>query len=246
MSRKSVVLAVDDDATTQTFIYHALSTINVETHFAAHCQEFYCKQRNLSPDLYLIDVELPDGDGFDLTKSIVGNGRAPIIFFTVHAGWDLRLRALELGAVEFLEKPVHPIELQLRVKNLLSAFGADVDHGTKVEASAVPAARQRRFGLWSLDLQRRSLVDQKGGRIGLTGSEYELMAALTAAAHRTVSREELAEQLGPRSAARHNLRIVDVLVWRLRKKLGDTAAEPRYIVTVPSRGYVFAEAVWEQ
>ena len=243
MIQRPSILAVDDDPTARAFISHALSALPVDLTMTSNCKEFVRANSGMSADLFLIDVELPDGDGFGLAEALRRTSGKPVVFFSIHGDQSYRFRALELGAIEYLSKPIHPRELSLRVQNLLTSLGHRPGDAS-VPASGDPfAPAVRRFGDFSFDLVRRCVFDGAGNRLDLTASEFEVLDLLTAQPRRIVSREVIADRLGPGSAARYNARIVDVLIWRLRKKLGGGAARDRYIATVPSRGYVFTEAV---
>jgi DNA-binding response OmpR family regulator len=237
VERRTDILAVDDDRTVRTFLTQALAPLPATIHLASTCREFREMAERLDPSLYLIDVELPDGDGFELADGVRAEAEGPVIFFSAYPQEDYRLRALELGAVDYLAKPIHPRELTLRVRNLLGELARHRGERGR------PAAALRRFGTFTLDVRQRRLLGAGGEDLGLTGSEYEVLACLTAQPYRVVTREEITEQLGPQSAARHNPRIVDILIWRLRRKLQDNGGSGQLIVTVPSRGYTFAEDV---
>lgn len=234
---KPCVLAVDDDPTARAFLSGTLGGLPVSLQLASSCREFAELAGSVEPSLCLIDVELPDGDGFHLADTLLKNSGTPFVFLTVHARDGHRLRGLELGAVDYLAKPIHPRELALRVQNLLARLA----HNRERRTAAVVA---RRFAGLRLDLSRRRLLGGDGRDLGLTASEFEALALLTARPRLVVTRQEIAERLGPQSAARHNARIVDILVWRLRRKLSrEGAGLDEAIVTAPSRGYVFAEDV---
>ena len=244
MEHRPDILAVDDDRTARTFLAQTFAFLPVTLHLASCCREFGEMMSRVDPRLYMIDVELPDGDGFSLAELLRRRSNGPIVFFSVHAQESYRLRALELGAVEYLQKPIHPHELALRVRNLLAELGGGRERGLPHPS---PAPR-RRFGTVSLDLRRRRLLDDGGDDLGLTASEFEALALLTERPHAVVTRQEIARQFGPQSAAHHNVRIVDILIWRLRRKLAGRAGPREMIATVPSRGYMFVENVapaWE-
>lgn len=244
MQPKPSILAVDDDATARTFLSQALpSALPVELHLASSCHEFGEMMGTVEPSLCLIDVELPDGDGFALAEMLRRKSAAPIVFLTAHADEARRLRGLELGAVEYLAKPIHPRELTLRIRNLLAKIAHPLGNQTVIPPPQPPSVRIRRFGRWRLDLMRRCLIDTEGRDHSLTASEFEVLALLTAKPHVVVTRQDIARHLGPQSAARHNARIVDILVWRLRKKLRDPSQKGDAIATVPSRGYMLVEDV---
>jgi DNA-binding response OmpR family regulator len=245
VEQNPVILAVDDDPTARILISSALSALSDQVYVTESCREFRDLTTALASDLFIIDVELPDGDGFDLAQSVRRETESPIIFFTVHGDQDNRFRGLELGAIDYLSKPVHPRELSLRVRNLLSIVRPPQSHGASIAGPcrAEAAGTIRNLGGLAFDLARRTVAREDGETLRLTASEFEVMALLTEQPQRVVSREEIADRLGPRSAARHNARIVDVLIWRLRKKLEAFCGGGQIIATVPLRGYVLTEVV---
>lgn len=243
VEKAPVILAVDDDPTARLLISGALAALSDQVHVTGSCREFCDMTASVASDLFIIDVELPDGDGFDLAQTMRGKRDAPIIFFSVHCEQNLRFRGLELGAVDYLSKPIHPRELLLRVRNLLSIAKPSFRCESAGKEGEAAADGLRRFAGLAFDVARRTIVRQDGRAIGLTASEFEVLALLSEPPQRVISREEIAERLGPRSAARHNARIVDVLIWRLRKKLEQFSGVGRIIATVPLRGYVLAEVV---
>lgn len=170
------------------------------------------------PDLVLLDLTLPDGDGLDLARSLVGRG-VPVLVVTCRPGDQLR--ALELGADDFVCKPYDPRELLARIRNLLRRCGRP----------SQPLA----MGAYRLDPQGRRLLDPDGAEVALTRGEFDLLEALCAARGRVLSRGYLADVLNPEGDG--GGRSVDVLVSRLRRKLADDPRRPGLLQTVPGVGY---------
>jgi two-component system, OmpR family, response regulator len=236
------ILAVDDDPTARLFIALTLSPLAVDVYVTATCREFRAMSDSMAADLYLIDIELPDGDGFLMAEALRARCATPMIFLSVHGDDGHRLRALELGAMEYLSKPIHPREFSLRIQNILTSLrGHGAGAAIAATASQPTPPLIRRFRGLTLDVSRRRLTDDGGRDMGLTAAEFEVLALLTGEPQRVVTRAQFAQRLGPQSAARYNTRIVDILVWRLRKKLQRVSGLGQFIATVPSRGYMFVE-----
>jgi two-component system, OmpR family, response regulator len=175
-------------------------------------------------DAAILDVMLPEMDGFELCRTIRKDSDVPIIMLTARGDVMDRVVGLELGADDYLPKPFEPRELLARVQTILRRVPA-----------AASAARQLRFEGLEIDLDRRS-VTRNGETIELTSTEFELLALLAAAPHKVFSRDDILEKLRGRSAEDIHSRAVDILVSRLRRKL-----EPLDCIhTLRNAGYTFA------
>jgi two-component system, OmpR family, response regulator len=177
-------------------------------------------------DAAILDVMLPEMDGFELCRTIRKESALPIIMLTARGDVMDRVVGLELGADDYLPKPFEPRELLARVQTILRRV---------VPGAASGATRQLRFEGVEIDLDRRS-VQRQGEAIELTSTEFELLALLAAAPHKVFSRDDILEKLRGRSAEDIHSRAVDILVSRLRRKL-----EPLDCIhTLRNAGYTFA------
>ncbi len=175
-------------------------------------------------DAAILDVMLPEMDGFELCRTIRKTSELPIIMLTARGDVMDRGVGLELGADDYLPKPFEPRELLARVQTILRRVPAGAN-----------AARQLRFEGIEIDLDRRSVM-RNGETIELTSTEFELLALLAAAPHKVFSRDDILEKLRGRSAEDIHSRAVDILVSRLRRKL-----EPLDCIhTLRNAGYTFA------
>ncbi len=173
-----------------------------------------------TPDLVLLDLNLPDGDGLELARELLLQ-HLPVIIVTSR-GED-RIPALELGADDCLDKPYQPRELLARVHNVLR----------RSRESSLPTLR---CGTYYLEPEGRRLLDEQGVEVALTRGEFDLLAALVAARGRIVSRANLSELVSP-SGDGGSSRSVDVLMSRLRQKLEADPRNPRLLLTAPGYGY---------
>jgi two-component system, OmpR family, response regulator len=175
-------------------------------------------------DAAILDVMLPEMDGFELCRTIRKESTLPIVMLTARGDVMDRVVGLELGADDYLPKPFEPRELLARIQTVLR----------RVPANATPA-RLLRFDGLAIDLDRRS-VQRNGEIIELTSTEFELLAMLAAAPHKVFSRDDILASLRGRSAEDIHSRAVDILVSRLRRKL-----EPLDCIhTLRNAGYTFA------
>jgi two-component system, OmpR family, response regulator len=178
-------------------------------------------------DAAILDVMLPEMDGFELCRTIRKESAVPIIMLTARGDVMDRVVGLELGADDYLPKPFEPRELLARVQTILRRVASVPAAGN--------AARQLRFEGLDIDLDRRS-VQRQGQTVELTSTEFELLALLAAAPHKVFSRDDILEKLRGRSAEDIHSRAVDILVSRLRRKL-----EPLDCIhTLRNAGYTFA------
>ena len=178
-------------------------------------------------DAAILDVMLPEMDGFELCRTIRRESALPIIMLTARGEVMDRVVGLELGADDYLPKPFEPRELLARIQTVLRRT-------TAAPVLAAPAGLQRFDGL-DIDLDRRSVLRQ-GTPVELTGTEFELLALLAGTPGKVFSRDDILARLRGHAAEDIHSRAVDILVSRLRKKL-----EPLDVIrTLRNVGYVFA------
>jgi DNA-binding response OmpR family regulator len=183
------------------------------------------------PDLIILDVMLPDGDGFLLARQIRRAHAVPIIFLTAKATESDRITGFELGADDYVVKPFSPKELSLRVEAVLRRSGE----------KAIPEAGATHWALGERILQldeaaHKASVD--GAAIKLTVAEWKILSYLAATSGTVVSRERLLGESLDYLVAEGSERTVDTHIKNLRSKLGD----PGWIETVRGFGYRFSGA----
>ena len=180
-------------------------------------------------DLILLDLGLPDEDGLTLIRQLRTRSAVPIVVLTARQTRVDRITALEIGADDYVVKPVDPQELALRIANLLRrAGGSKVEDNHKRDVLA--------FGGWSLDVSANALRAPDGADIVLTRAEFDILTALARAPNRVLSRDFLLDAIS-RDGDSPGDRVIDVMISRLRKKLGDDPRRPMLIQTVTGRGY---------
>lgn len=167
-------------------------------------------------DAAVLDVMMPGEDGLSLLAHLKTTGDTPVLMLTALAEAEHRVKGLSQGADDYLGKPFEPQELSLRLRNLLRRR-PDV-------------TRAVAFGTFRFDLKREELTDS-GELVRLTERERRLLRMLAARPGVTVPRSDLVadEKLGDRA--------IDVQMNRLRRKLEDNPADPRYLQTVRGMGY---------
>ncbi len=179
-------------------------------------------------DAVILDVMLPDIDGFELCRTIRARAQTPILMLTARGDETDRIVGLELGADDYLPKPFSPRELLARLRAILRR-GALARPGG-------PAPL--RFGRLVIDRESRSL-SVGGEEKALTSHQFDLLVALAENAGRVLSRERLMDLVKGEDLDAYD-RTVDVHISRLRALIEDDPKHPRRIITVRGAGYVFA------
>ena len=185
------------------------------------------------PDLILLDLMLPKMDGFQVCRTLREQGRAtPIIMLTAREEETDKVLGLELGADDYITKPFSMRELLARVKSNIRR--------SEMLSQAAPksAANRLDFGRLQLDTDTM-LVYKDGSPLDLTQREYELVKALASSRGQALSRESLMKQVWNFEGFVGDVRAVDVAIRRLREKIEDDPAEPRFIITRRGLGYAF-------
>lgn len=191
--------------------------------------------------LVLLDLGLPGEDGFVIARQLREHWRCGLVIVTGRGDAIDKVVGLEIGADDYVTKPFDLRELLARVKAVLRRL-VPAEPAPPVAAHAPVQRPQLQFAGWTLDTAARRLVDAGGAEVVLTTGEFELLQVLARHGGRVLSRDFLLEQTRGREAAPFD-RTIDVLIGRLRRKLGDNADEPQLIKSVRGAGYLFVPAV---
>ena len=185
------------------------------------------------PDLILLDLMLPQMDGFQVCRTLREQGRAtPIIMLTAREEETDKVLGLELGADDYITKPFSMRELLARVKSNIRR--------TEMLTKADPRTAANRLELGRVQVDLDAMLVYKDGEVlDLTQREYELVKTLASSRGQAVSRESLMEQVWNYEGYVGDVRAVDVAIRRLREKLEDDPAAPEFIVTRRGLGYAF-------
>jgi two-component system, OmpR family, KDP operon response regulator KdpE len=219
------VLVVEDEPQMRRFLRASLAAHGIRLLEAGTAAEAVLQATTNNPELVLLDLGLPDGDGIDLTRRLREWCRAPIIVLSARGREQDKVEALDAGADDYLTKP-------FGVNELLARMRVAFRHADAAEGAA-PALVD--LGRLRIDLSRRQ-VTVDGREVHLTPTEYRLLGLLARHVGKLVThRQILMEIWGP--AFVNQTHYVRVHMAELRKKLEDNAARPRLIVTEPGVGY---------
>lgn len=233
------ILVVEDDGAIREMIAAYLTNAGYATVTAADGFAMQTVLERQAVDLVLLDLGLPDSDGLELLRQIRRRSRLGIIIVTSRDAPDERATGLEVGADDYVTKPFFPRELLARVRNVLDRNAEPAGN------AALRGAALERFAGWTLDREGCQVIAEDGTRPALTPAEFDVLAYLVANPQVVIPRELLAAQISDRRGANPGGRAIDILISRLRAKLGDDKGEHRLIETVRGRGYRFAAPVTE-
>ena len=218
------VLVIDDEMEIRRALRTGLTDHGFEVDVAATGEEGLATAAARRSDIVLLDLGLPDLDGFTVLTRLREHSRAAVIVLSVMADQRDKVRALDLGADDYLVKPFGLEELLARIRAVV-----------RRQAAVSSGAAVVRAGDLAIDLERR-LVTIAGREVHLTPTEYELLRYLAIHAGKLVTHTILLREVWGSYAVgeAQNTRYV---VAQIRRKLGDNPARPRYIATEPGVGY---------
>ena len=225
---KQTIFVLEDDADISRLVQHNLEAAGFTARVFTTTAPVLADAERKAPDLFLLDIMVPGGDGLDLCRRIRRNpalSSTPVIFLTARTSESDRVLGLELGADDYITKPFSPRELIARVKAVLRRF----------ERPSAPA--QLLFDDVEIDANAMQ-VKVRGALMTTTATEFRLLEYLARHPGRVFSRDHLLDAVWG-DARFVTPRSVDVYVRRIREKIETDAENPRYLVTVRGAGYRF-------
>lgn len=221
------VLIVEDEADIRRFVRLALQAEGLEAYEADGVKRGLIEAGTRRPDLVVLDLGLPDGDGVDFVRELRSWSSAPVIVLSARSGEADKIAALDAGADDYLVKPFGAGELMARVRAQL-----------RRQTQRAPAADAKlAFGDVAVDLARR-IVTRGGGPLHLTPIEYRLLTHLAGQPDRVITHRQLLQAVwGPGHT--EDTHYVRVHMANLRKKIEHDASQPRHLLTVSGVGYRF-------
>ncbi|MES2038134.1 MAG: two-component system response regulator KdpE [Pseudomonadota bacterium] len=220
-----VALLVEDEPQIRRFVRNALEEEEWQVFESANLQRGLVDAGTRQPDLIVLDLGLPDGDGIDFIKDVRKWSSIPIIVLSARVSEQEKIKALDAGADDYLTKPFGVGELLARVR---ATFRRQRQPGVSLDGIV-------QFGDVKVDMKAR-LVTKAGNMVKLTPTEFRLLMVLVTNVGRVVTNPQLLREVwGPsHSESGHYLRIY---MGHLRQKLEDDPAQPRYLLTETAIGY---------
>ncbi|MEZ9525621.1 two-component system response regulator TorR [Enterovibrio norvegicus] len=231
------ILVVDDEVVTRTMVSGYFENQGYKVSQAADGKGLHNIMKEHHVDVVLLDINLPGADGLMLTRELRSQSDVGIILVTSRTDAIDRIVGLEMGADDYVTKPIELRELLVRVKNLLWRISRSYKVAN-VESLRKEDDKIMTFSGWTFDINRRALTNSTDA-VKLTKAEYEMLVAFTANPNRVLSRERILNLISHRVDA-PNDRTVDVLVRRLRNKIEVDPKKPQVFITVHGEGYMFA------
>jgi DNA-binding response OmpR family regulator len=224
----TTILVIDDDRKLNDLLTTYLRQFGMDVLTATHPDEGIAVLRKTSPSLVVLDLMLPERDGFTVCREIRRESAVPIIMLTARGDLPDRVAGLELGADDYLAKPFEPRELVARIQTVLRRSG---------ESRVGSGGDRLRAGSLTVDLRSRTAwLD--GDPVDLTTTEFEILAFFLQQPGTVLSRDQIMDRVRGIDWEAYN-RSIDVAMSRLRHKLKDDPKRPRYFKTIWGIGYLF-------
>ena len=222
------LLIIDDDARLAAMVSDYLAAAGFAVDRRLTGRDGLAAIERTTYDAIVLDVMLPDIDGFEVCRLIRARANTPILMLTARGDEMDRIVGLEIGADDYLPKPFNPRELQARIRAIMRRGRA-----------TAPTAGALRFGRLQIDRESRT-VRVDGEEKALTSHQFDLLAALAENAGRVLNRERLMDLVKGEEIEAFD-RSIDVHISRIRSAIEDDPKHPRRIITVRGAGYVFAK-----
>jgi two-component system phosphate regulon response regulator OmpR len=238
MQGQKHIVVVDDEPGIRETIQEYLELHDFQVTAAGGGEELRRAIEANDVDLVLLDIRMPGEDGLSLARFLRAEKQVGIIMLTAAGEVVDRIVGLEMGADDYLAKPVDLRELLARIKAVLRRTERAQ---AEAEADQPQSARLARFGRFTLNLDSHKLFDGNGGEIALTGMEFDLLKAFADNPNRVLTRDQLLNLAHNRDWEPFD-RSIDIRIARIRRKIESDPAKPQVIKTVRGAGYIYSTA----
>ena len=235
MPNQTTILVVDDEPATLKYVGANLKARNYQVRTANDGLEAIRMCQEKQPDLMILDIGLPGLDGFEVCAAIRRRYPLPILVLSAHGRQKDIIRALELGADDYIIKPFDPSEVVARIRARIRKDRAQAEPGNLAK-----------FADWAADFDRYSLIDIQGEETPFSHAEGEVLRLFLESPKRLISRAFMQERLGGAAGESFD-RAMDVRISRLRTKLKEDPKNPQLIKTIYGAGYIFlGDVSWDR
>jgi DNA-binding response OmpR family regulator len=236
---KPVVFLIEDDHLVSDVMAEGLESEGYAVISAQSARDAVLKLPSARPDIILLDLILPDGDGLSLMKNIRAATDVPVIIISGKNELVDKVVGLEMGADDYVSKPVQIKEITARVKAQLRRYQSSSKAGMEnQERIKKDDARRLSFAGWVLDRDQFQLFDPEGSPANLTVREFRLLDILVSTPNCVFSRERLLDKMHEGNYAVTD-RAIDVQIMRIRRKLNEKAGGDEIIRSIRGIGYMF-------
>ena len=235
---QSSVLIVEDEPASLNLLASYFTAENYIVYKASSSDQAEKLFSEKAIDIILMDIKIPGRTGLELTREFRSRSGVGIILVTQKNDDIDKIVGLELGADDYVTKPYNPRELTVRVRNLLER----VKYRSNPGNSNFGDVKTAQFGDWTLFTGKRVLRNKAGDQARLTEGEFQLISTLIQHAGTVLNRDQIMNHMKHRDWFPTD-RTIDVMIARIRKKLGDDRTNPKYINTAYGTGYIFVADV---
>jgi len=225
------VLVCDDEKDVREMLSEYLVRRGYQVIEAGNADELRAQLDVVEPSLIVLDINMPGEDGLSVLKKLRATMDLPVIMLTATGDVVDRIIGLELGADDYLGKPVDLRELEARIKAVLRRKSPAADENTE-------SRKRFRFGKTWLDIERAQLMDETGAEVPITSMEYNLLKLFALNRGRVLNRDQILEGAHDRSWDPFD-RSIDIRISRIRRKIEVNPSRPVVIRTVRGIGYVY-------
>lgn len=236
MASGLVILVVEDDPDMRETVCTALLRDGYRVQEAEDGRGMRHVMSQCHIDLVILDLVLPGESGLNLARELRSNSNIPLIMLTGKDSVIDKVVGLEIGADDYITKPFHARELVARIGTVLRRFHSNIGKAEAGPGDASPG--MIRFGDWELDLFGRRLTGASGDEVILTTFEFQVLSTLAQRPGVALSRDQIMDLVTDREWNPFD-RSIDVLIGKIRKKLGDNSRSPEFIRTIRNIGYMF-------